>query len=75
MLHEGAEDVKYPKAAAWGLLLLCQGSVLTLKTLPGSISRFGIYVMNKGGVVWDAEKLRLATLYVIYGWVYVGMKC
>lgn len=31
--------------------------------------------MDKGGVMQDAERLHLAGVYLIYGWVYVGMKC
>lgn len=31
--------------------------------------------MDNDGVVQDAERLCLAALYLIYGWVNEGMKC
>lgn len=43
--------------------------------LPVSVSHFRIYVVDKGVVVQDTERLRLAGFYLIYRWVYVSTKC
>lgn len=77
MLHEVAKDITCPKVT--GLRLATAAAMVVehavTQTLPGSLYHFGIHVRDEGGVVQDAERLWLAALYLIYGWVNEGMKC
>lgn len=44
-------------------------------TVLGRVFHLGIYVVEKGDEVQDAQRLCLDGLHLIYAWVYRGMDC